>query len=189
MTGEMIAAVAMGIGLAASCGFRVFVPLLMAAIAARLGVLPLNEGFAWLGSWPAIGVFATATVVEILAYYVPFVDNLLDVVATPLALGAGALVATSVMPIDGELLRWVTGIIVGGGIAGAVQGGSVLTRLASSKLTGGAGNPVVATGEHAAAVGTSVLALVIPIVVAIGVLAVVTFLIVRFVRLRARAHP
>jgi len=57
---------------------------------------------------------------------------------------------TSVLPIDNDLLKWISGLIVGGGAAATIQGGSVLTRLASSKLTAGSGNPIVATGEHAA---------------------------------------
>jgi len=137
MEKETIIAVAIGIGLAASCGFRVFVPMLVAAIAAKAGLLPLNESFQWLGSWASVIALVTATVVEIIAYYIPFVDNLLDAVTTPLAIGAGTLLLTSVLPIDNELLKWITGFIVGGGTAATVQGGTVLTRLASSKMTAG----------------------------------------------------
>ena len=85
MNAELITAVAIGIGLAASAGFRVFVPMLVAAIAAKTGILPLNESFMWLSSWPSIAILGTATIVEILAYYIPVVDNLLDTIATPLA--------------------------------------------------------------------------------------------------------
>jgi flagellar basal body P-ring protein FlgI len=101
-------------------------------------------------------------VVEILAYYIPFVDNLLDTITTPLAIGGGTLLLTSVLPIDNQFLQWAAGLIIGGGAAATVQSGSVLTRLASSKFTAGIANPVVATGEHAAAFGTSILALFIP---------------------------
>ena len=91
MEKEIITAVAIGIGLAASCGFRVFVPMLVASIAARIGIFPVHEGFQWLASWPAIISFGTATVAEILAYYIPFVDNFLDTITTPLAVGGGTL--------------------------------------------------------------------------------------------------
>ncbi len=180
MDKEIIIAVAIGIGLSASCGFRVFVPMLVASIAAKTGILPVQEGFQWLATWPAMFCFATATVLEILAYYIPFVDNLLDTITTPLAIGAGTLLLTSVLPIDSDMLKWSTGLIVGGGAAATIQGGSVLTRLASSKLTAGVGNPVVATGEHVAAIGTSILSLIIPIVLAIIILALITFLILKF---------
>ncbi len=162
MNAELITAVAIGIGLAASAGFRVFVPMLVAAIAAKAGILPLNESFQWLSSWTSIAILGTATIVEILAYYIPVVDNLLDAVATPLAVVAGTLLLTSVLPIDSELMKWITGAAVGGGSAAVVQSGSALTRLTSTKLTAGVGNPVVATVENMAATGTSILSLVIP---------------------------
>jgi hypothetical protein len=162
---ETVTAVALGIGLAASAGFRVFVPMLVASIAAHAGVLPVQDGFAWLGAWPAIICFGTATVAELIAYYVPFVDNLLDSITTPMAVGAGTLLLTSVLPIDSGMLKWATGFIVGGGIAATVQGGSVLLRLLSSSFTGGSANPAVTTGEHAAAFGTSILSLAIPLIV------------------------
>lgn len=182
MNSETITAVALGIGLSASCGFRVFVPLLVASIAARAGIVPLQENFLWLGSWPAIICFGVATISEILAYYIPFVDNLLDMVTTPLAIGAGSLLMTSVLPIDSEMLKWVTGIIIGGGTAATIQGGSVISRLGSSKLTAGIGNPVVATGEHIAAIGTSVLSLLLPVFIALVFLILTGYLISRFGR-------
>ncbi|MBG0859186.1 MAG: DUF4126 domain-containing protein [Bacteroidales bacterium] len=180
MEKEAIIAVAIGIGLSASCGFRVFVPMLVASIAAKAGIFPVQEGFQWLAGWPAIFCFGTATAVEILAYYIPFVDNLLDTITTPLAIGAGTLLLTSVLPIDSEMLKWVTGFIAGGGAAAAVQGGSVMTRLASSKFTAGTGNAVVATGEHAAAFGTSVLSLFIPLIVAVVIVLLITWFILKF---------
>lgn len=185
MDKDVIAAVALGVGLAASCGFRVFVPMLVASIAAHLGILPVQEGFQWLASWPAMICFGTATVFEIVAYYIPFVDNLLDSITTPLAVGAGTLLLTSVLPIDNNMLKWATGFIVGGGIAATVQGGTVLARLASTSLTGGIGNPLVATGEHAASFATSLLSLTIPfVVVTILVVALVVILVIFRKRLR-----
>jgi len=190
MNKEILVAVAIGIGLAASCGFRVFVPMLVASIAAKTGILPLNEGFEWLAGWSAIFCFGTATVVEILAYYIPFIDNLLDTITTPLAVGAGTLLLTSVLPIDNDFLKWITGFLFGGGAAATIQGGTALTRLASTKFTAGFGNAVVATGEHAAAFGTSVLSVFTPFIVAVLVILLITFLFVKFgrkiFRLRSR---
>jgi len=180
MEKEIITAVAIGLGLAASCGFRVFVPMLVASIAAKLGLFPAAEGFQWLASWTAIISFGTATVAEILAYYIPFVDNLLDTITTPLAIGGGTLLLTSVLPIDNDFLKWAAGFIFGGGAAATVQGGTVMTRLASSKLTAGAGNAVVATGEHAASFGTSVLSLVIPLVISAFLIVLITYFIFKY---------
>ena len=185
MNAELLTAVAIGIGLAASAGFRVFVPMLVAAIAAKTGVLPLNESFQWLSSWTAIAILGTATVVEILAYYIPIVDNLLDTVSTPLAIGAGTLLLTSVLPIDSELMRWITGAAVGGGSAAVVQSGSALTRLTSTKLTAGIGNPVVATVENVAATGTSILSLVIPFFI-LALFLLITIIIFTGIRRKLR---
>ena len=180
MEKEIITAVAIGIGLSASCGFRVFVPLLVASIAAKMNIFPVNEGFQWLSSWPAIISFGTATVAEILAYYIPFIDNLLDTITSPLAVVGGTLLLTSVIPVDNEFLKWAIGFLFGGGAAATVQGGTVLTRLASTKLTAGIGNPVLATGEHVAAFGSSVLTLIIPLIIAALILLLIVYFISKY---------
>ena len=178
MDTELITAVALGVGLSASTGFRVFIPMLVASIAAHFGILPLTDSFHWLGSWAAIISFGTATVVEVAAYYIPFVDNLLDTITTPLAVGAGTLLMTSVLPVDNELMKWITGFILGGGAAATIQSGSVISRLTSSKFTAGAGNPIVSTGENVAALGGSILTLFIPVIIAVAFI-VIAFLIFR----------
>lgn len=180
MDTETITAVALGIGLAAGAGFRVFVPMLVASIAAHMGVLPVQEGFGWLAGWPALVCFGTATVLEIAAYYVPLVDNLLDAVTTPMAVAAGTLLLTSVLPIDNDMLKWLTGFIVGGSMAATVQSGTVLTRLASTAGTAGTANPLVVTVEHAAAFGISVLSLLVPLIAASVLLAAVVALVIIF---------
>ncbi|MDD4778598.1 MAG: DUF4126 domain-containing protein [Fermentimonas sp.] len=164
---ETISAVALGIGLSASAGFRVFIPLLVAGIASHLGILPLGESFEWMGSIPALICFGVAAVLEILAYYIPFVDNLIDSIATPLSVVAGTLLMTSVFPSENEWMKWILGFIVGGGAAATIQSGSAITRLLSTKFTAGTGNPVVSTTEGVAATGFSILSLIIPIFVAI----------------------
>jgi hypothetical protein len=189
MEKEIITAVAIGLGLSASCGFRVFVPMLVASVAAKTGIFPVNEGFQWLAGWPAIICFGTATVAEILAYYVPFIDNLLDTVTTPLAVGGGTLLMTSILPIDNDLLKWAAGFIFGGGAAATIQSGSVLTRLASAKLTAGTGNVIVATGEHAAAFGTSVLSLFIPLFISALIFLLIIYIIVKFGEKMLKRNP
>src|SRR6185503_16400601 len=64
-----------GVGLAAACGFRIFVPLLAMSVAALSGHLTLGPSFQWIGSYPALIAFSAATVLEITAYYVPWLDN------------------------------------------------------------------------------------------------------------------
>lgn len=165
--------VALGIGLAAAVGLRVFLPLLVVAIAAWAGKIPLTDSFQWLGTWPAVLALAVATVAEIAAYYLPGVDHLLDVIATPVALVAGSVAAAAVMTDLPPLVKWTTAIIAGGGAAGLTQGLSSLIRLKSTATTGGLGNPIVATGELGGSLLLSLLAIFMPV---LALVAVVLFL-------------
>ena len=166
---QTITSIAMGIALSACCGFRVFIPMLGASFAAYQNWFALPVDMSWMGSLPALLCFGTAAVLEIAAYYIPFVDNLLDTIATPLAAVAGTVLAASFLPIAdfNPMLKWLLAIIAGGGAAATVQTGTGLLRLASTKTTAGAGNSIVATGENALAVSGTVLSFVVPIVIAV----------------------
>ena len=161
---ELVLSICLGIGLSAACGFRVFVPLLGVSTAALAGHVGLSSGFEWVGTWPAFACFLTATALEIAAYYVPWIDNLLDSIATPAAVVAGTIVTASVVTDMSPLMQWTLAIIAGGGTAGLVQTGTVALRGASTVTTGGTANFLVATGELIASVCTTVLALLLPIV-------------------------
>jgi hypothetical protein len=178
---DTLVSIALGIGLAAAVGFRVFLPLLVASLAAYTGHLHLDENFAWLGSLTAVTMLGVAAVVEVLAYYVPVVDNLLDTITTPLALVAGTVVSAAVIADVPPLIRWSTAIIAGGGVAGITQGVTTLLRAKSSAFTGGVGNPVVSTVEMIASVIIAVLALLAP-VIALALIALFCWLAVRLVR-------
>ena len=171
---DALVGVLAGLALSAAVGFRVFVPLLLAGSAARLGLLELTRDMAWLGSDAALVALATATVLEVSAYYVPWLDNLLDMVATPTAVVAGVIAWAAVTPELSPLLRWTLAVVAGGGAAGLVQSGTTLLRLHSSAFTAGLGNPVVATGELAGSVSLSVLAVVAPV---LGAMLVVLMLV------------
>lgn len=176
-----------GVGLAAACGFRVFVPLLVLSIAAALGAIPLSNDFSWLATTPALVALATATVMEIAAYYVPWLDHALDVVATPAAVLAGVVTTAAVITDMSPVLRWALALVAGGGVAGAVQGATVLVRLKSGVTTAGVANPLVSTGETASSTVTSVLAVIVPLIAFLLVLALVAFLIVMARRAMAPA--
>src|SRR5436853_4429776 len=136
---ETLLSICVGIGLSAACGFRVFVPLLVMSIASLSGHLTLSSGFTWIGSYPALISFGVATCLEIAGYYVPWVDNLLDTVATPAAVIAGIIVTASVVTGLSPFLKWTLALIGGGGVAGIVQGTSIISRGASSVGTWGLG--------------------------------------------------
>ena len=161
----------LGLGLAAACGFRVFVPLLVTSLAAQTGHLTLAGGFDWIGTRPALIAFAVATLLEVVAYYVPFVDNLLDYAAAPAAVVAGTLITASVVTDADPLLRWSLAAIAGGGAAAVVHGTTMLARKISSVATMGVGNHVVSTGEAVSSVALSGVAVIAPVV---GVIVVAT---------------
>jgi hypothetical protein len=163
---ETLLSICLGIGLSAACGFRVFVPLLALSVAAHAGHVHLSSGFQWIASDAALIAFGAATVAEIAAYYIPWVDHALDVIAAPVAVVAGVLVTASLVTDMSPLLKWTLAVIAGGGAAGLVQGGTMLVRGASSATTAGFGNPIVATIELAGAAAISILSLLAPFLVA-----------------------
>jgi hypothetical protein len=171
-----------GIGLSATCGFRIFVPLLGMSIAHHAGALSFSSGFDWIGSWPATITFGVAMLIEIAGYYIPWVDNLLDTIATPAAIVAGTIVTASMVGDVTPFLRWSLAIIAGGGIAGIIQGSSVLVRGASTVSTAGLANPLVSTGELAASILGTLISLILPTVAVILVVLLLTYLLRRFMR-------
>jgi hypothetical protein len=174
-----------GIGLAASCGFRVFVPMFVMSLAVRAGFLQLAEGWSWMGSWPALVAFSVASVAEIVGFYIPWIDHLLDAVAVPAAVIAGTIATAACVADLHPLLKWSAAIIAGGGIAGAIQASTVFVRGASTATTGGLGNWVVSTLELVTSFILSVLAIVVPILTGLLVAAIVFFVVRRFLRRRA----
>lgn len=153
-----------GIGLSAACGFRVILPFLGLAIAAMNQVVPLSPEFQWVATWPALIAFATAAILEVAAYYIPWMDNLLDTLTTPLAVLAGTVATAAVVTDLPPFLKWSLSLIAGGGMAAIVQTGTVLMRGASTAATAGAGNFAVATAELAGSLLTTFLALAVPVV-------------------------
>lgn len=188
---EYLVAGGLGMALAACSGFRVFVPLLAANLAYLTGFMAPSPGFAWLGTWAAFGVLGTATVAEMLAYYVPVVDNFLDTITTPASFIAGTLLMTSALPDLDPVVRWGLGVLVGGGTAGMVQSGTALLRAGSTATTAGFGNPILATLENVLAICGSVLGLFLPLVMAGLVVVLLLYLAGRFRRLffRRAAPP
>lgn len=167
-----------GIGLAAASGFRVFLPLFAVSIASYMHWIPVNENFQWLSSVPTLIISGIATIVEILAYYIPYVDHLLDTLSVPLATIAGSVLFASQFTDLGTFPTWALALIAGGGTAAAISSGFAGTRLASTATTGGLGNAAVATTETTGAGVMSFLALASPV---IAFVAAVLLIIVLYV--------
>lgn len=192
MSGETILSVITGLALSAACGFRVFVPMLVLSIAAYSGPpltlpsglewfqsltghLPLASGFEWIGTPIAVKAFGIATICEIVAYYIPWFDHLLDHVATPAAAVAGVVVMASSVTGMSPFLRWVLAVIAGGGIAGVIQGVTVGARGGSTVASLGTTNWMVSTAELIGSVVLSILALLIPALILILLGAILLF--------------
>lgn len=167
---ETILSIFLGVGLAAAAGFRVFVPLFVMSLAAHFQVIPLQENWQWVGGTTALVILGIATLVEIFAYFIPFVDNLLDTIAIPLAAISGTLVMASTLVDVSPVMSWVLAIIAGGGTATAINSATATTRVASTTTTGGIANPVLAGVETTSASVLSVLAIFLPIVAVVIVL-------------------
>jgi hypothetical protein len=163
MLSETLLGIAVGIGLSAACGFRVFIPLLVMNLTTLTGHLHLAPGFEWIGSYYATIAFGTATIVEVFAYTIPWLDHILDLISSPTAIIAGMVVTASVVMDISPFLKWTLAIIAGGGAAAIVQGVTVTLRTKSSALTAGAGNVLVSSAELAGSMITALLAIIVPI--------------------------
>lgn len=182
MTGSDVAlSIVLGVVLAAATGFRVFLPMLIVSGAAYTGHLSLDSSFTWLGTRFALTMLGAAALVEVLAYYVPGVDNLLDALATPAAFAAGTIVSAAVMTDLPPMVKWMAAVIAGGGAAGFTQSVTAMLRAKSTIFTGGFGNSVIATGELGGSVLLSLLALAAPLA-AFAVVILLLWLALRLIR-------
>ena len=179
--GPYILSLFIGIGLATATGFRVFLPLFFVSLASYFQWIPLQESWMWLGSLSALLILGAAMLFEVLAYYIPFVDNLMDSIAIPLSAIAGTLLFTSQFVESNEVLRWGLGVIAGGGTAATISSALSGFRLASSSSTAGFGNSIVSTVENTGATVMSILAVFVP-VLAIILSVILLYLFIRFGR-------
>lgn len=188
MNTDIILSIFLGVGLAAAAGFRVFMPLLALSLASHFGIMSLGESFTWVGDFPAMIALTIATILEIGAYYLPFIDNLLDTAAVPLAAIAGTGVMAASLADMNPMLTWGLAIIAGGGTASAIKSASAGTRVLSSIKTAGIGNPVVSTVETGTSIGLIIVAMVFP-VVAIILVAIILYFLFKIVRKFTKKKP
>ncbi len=171
---EIAIAIITGIGLSAACGFRIFLPLLALNLASMFGYIGLAPGFEWISGIQVTIAFGLATILEIAAYYVPWLDNVMDAIASPVSVIAGTIVTASLITDIPPSLKWTISIIAGGGIAGLFQGATTALRVKSTLFTGGFANFIVASLELAASAIVSILSLLVPIAAFILTLILIT---------------
>ena len=185
----LIPALLLGVALSAASGFRIFIPLLVSNLATKFGFFSLASNFAWMGSTTTTIVLSVAVLAELAAYYVPVVDNLLDTIAAPVAVGAGTLLTTSFLKIDDPVLQWGLGLVAGGGVAGTIQAGTSLLRLGSTKFTGGLGNATFSTLENGISLFISLISVWLPVFMGVSALLFVVWLLRKLMRqFRKKAH-
>jgi Domain of unknown function (DUF4126) len=175
---QIIIALCLGITLSAACGFRVFVPPLAMSLAAISGHFPLASGFEWVGTKEAAIALGIATIFEVFAYYIPFVDNLLDTVQIPVAVGIGTVITAATLGHTDPVLQWTLAAIAGGGVAGVTKTLASLTRLASTGMTGGLGNFVIATVEAVGSISLTILGLTFPLWTAVIFLSILIIVVI-----------
>jgi type II secretory pathway component PulF len=187
---EIVLQILVGVGLAATCGFRVFVPLFVMGIAGMGGYLQLAPGFTWISSPAAVIVFGIATIIEIAAYFIPYVDNLLDSISIPASIIAGIVVAASVITDINPLLRWTLVIIAGGGIAAVTSLISNGAHGVSTVASGGTANPALSGAESVLSVISAVVSIAVPIlvIVLLAVLVIIAFRLMRKYKKKQRSH-
>ena len=172
---EALVGLCMGIGLAAASGFRVFLPPFILSLFVKWGSVEVElsgSAFEYFDSDMAVFLLGAATIVEALAYYVPWVDNLLDSIASPAAVIAGTgMTAVLLEGNTDPVFQWALAIIAGGGVSGTIQASTVVIRGASTMMTGGLGNPAVSTVENVASLVFALFAILLPFLAAIGAFA------------------
>ena len=172
MDASLWLALVSGIAVAAACGLRAFLPLLLLGLAARAGLITLRGGVEWLATDLALVALGVATAVEVAGDKIPVVDHVLDLIGTgvrPAAAWLGAFAVLSAWPTP-----WaqIAALVLGTAALG-VHALKAKVRLGSSAMTLGQANPVLSVLEDGAALVTMALAVLAPLLALVVVAALV----------------
>ena len=180
-----------GLGLAAAAGLRAFLPPLVLGLLARFDLVTLRGDLDWLASTPALIIFATAVLGEVLADKVPLLDHALDILGMVVKPAAGALVLAAPLVDLGPLPTLLLALAVGGTVAATVHATKSALRLASTGTTGGMGNPVLSLAEDGLSLTGTVLAILAPLLLILLLVVSLLFLrrIVMWMQSRMRPRP
>lgn len=185
---ENLLSIFLGIGLSAACGFRIFIPFLILGITSSMGLLDLDPNFEWISSTLFIIIFAAFSLAEIIGYFNPWIDNMLDTVATPLSIIAGIILSLSVITGFDPIIQWAIAIIIGGGITANFQFLSVKARSVSSVFSSGFGNPVISGLELLISIMLSILSILFPLIAFLFVIVLIVSLFVILRNAKARLN-
>ena len=156
----------LGIGLSAACGIRAFLPLLLVALNQRFNLIQTSFHLEWLDNNIVLIVLCVATIIELIAYYIPLIDHALDFIGSPLVFLVGAMSMASVIPDMPVYIDNILSIILGGSTALSMNGLMGIGRMKTTTLSAGAANPVYATLENIVSMVLTLLSFIIPVIIA-----------------------
>ena len=185
---NLIVSIFLAIGLSAACGFRIFVPPLSYGLLYKAGLVQLGEGWTWIGNDFVLAILALATVVEICAYFIPWIDNLLDTLATPTSILAGTILSASSLSDFPPELQWILSLITGVSIAGGFQLVTLTIRGSSSVFTGGLMNPLFTIFEDLMSLVITLTMIISPILGILLIIFIAFFIRKLFLKLRKRRN-
>jgi hypothetical protein len=161
---EQVLTFLVGVGLAASVGLRISFPILIVSIFSYSGYITLSTYFVWLGTLPALIVLIIIATIDTLAFYIVWLDNLLDAIEHPVSILVGILITGAVITEFNPYLKWLMALIIGGGIAGTINAATGLLRLKISTETDGKRNFAFSTLEILGSIGLAIISIFLPFI-------------------------
>jgi Domain of unknown function (DUF4126) len=180
-----LASVCAAFGLSAAAGLNAWLPLFGAAIAQRLDLVDLAQPFDDLSGTGALVVLAVLTVADFVGDKIPAVDHVLHAAGTVIAPVSGAALFTGQTGADTDLPTFAA-VALGGSVAASIHAGRATIRPVSTVGTGGLGNPILSMLEDIGSVVLTLAAFVVPVLAALGVVALVVLIVVAWRRRRRR---
>ncbi|MCK2218048.1 DUF4126 domain-containing protein [Actinomadura sp. ATCC 31491] len=167
-----------GLGLSTAAGLNAYIPLLVVGVLSNLtDAVRLPDGYAWLSNWGVLAIIAVLLAAEMVLDKVPAVDSVNDALQTVVRPASGGVVfsATSAAA-QLEKSSWMTahpwvGWLLGIGVALAVHAMKAAARPVVNAGTAGVGAPVVSTVEDAGSLGMSLIAIFVPVLVIVALVA------------------
>jgi|TARA_B100001094_G_C18073037_1_gene741124 hypothetical protein len=178
---SLIISICIGIGLSAATGFRVFLPPLVVGLLSRVGFIDLGESWIWLSDDASLLVLVSAALIESFAYFLPWLDNLLDVIMSPMAIVSGIVLSAAFLDGINPGFQWALSIIAGVSLSGGVQASTVFLRGLSTASTAGILNPMFSIAENSISLFLTLTALFFPLI-AIVVLVLLLIVIRKIIR-------
>src|SRR5215204_4756289 len=180
-----LTSVCAALGLSAAAGLNAWLPLFGAALAERLDLVDLAQPFDDLSGTGALVVLGVLTVADFVGDKIPAVDHVLHAAGTVIAPVSGAALFTGQTGAKTDLPTLVA-VVLGGSVAASIHAGRATIRPVSTVGTGGIGNPILSLVEDIGSAVLTLAAFVVPVLAALGVIALVVLILSMWRRRRHR---